>query len=83
MVGGGDAEQLGQARNGGMGEVTDRVNTLAVEDGPSPAADSPQCADGQAVQEVDGGWCGDEQEAVRLGVRGGDLSDRLGGGDTH
>ena len=83
MVSGGDAEQLRQARDGSTGEVADRVNTLAVEDGPGPAADTPQRADGQAVQEVDGGWRGDEQEAVGLSVRGGDLSDRLGGGDTH
>ena len=46
MVSGGDAEQLRQARDGSTGEVADRVNTLAVEDGPGPAADTPQCADG-------------------------------------
>ncbi len=82
MVGGGDAKELGEAREWGVGEVPDRVDPLPIKDRRGLSPDSPQCSNGQSVEEVDRGHVRDEEQAVRLGVRGGNLGDRLGGGNS-
>ncbi len=82
MVGGGHAKELGEARERGGGEVPNRVDALTVEDRCGLSADSPQCSNGQSVEEVDRGRLWDEEQAVGLGVRGGNLGDRLSGRDS-
>ena len=83
MVGGSHTEELGEARERGVGEVPDRVDPLPVEDRSGLPPDSPQRPNGQSVEEVDGGRLRDEEQAVGLCVRGRDFGDRLGGGDPN
>ena len=77
MVGGGDAKELGEARQWGVGEVPDRVDPLPIEDRRGLSPNSPQCSNGQSMEEVDGGRLRDEEQAVGLGMRGGDLATDL------
>ena len=81
VVGGGRTKELGEAREWSVGEIPDRVDPLPVEDRRSLSPNSPQRTNGQSVEEVDRSRVRDEEQAVGLGMRGGDFGDRLGGGD--
>ena len=80
---GGLAQDLDQEAHIGGGQGAHVVDPPAGQGPGALVPHPPQGPHGQDVEEVPGGGGRDEQEAVRLGVGGGELGDEFGGGDAH
>ena len=83
VMGRGDSEEFRQAGDGCVGEVANRIDTLAIEDRCGSTAHTPQGPHRQPVEEVDRGLVRDKEKPIGFGVRGSDFCDRFRGCDAN
>ena len=66
-----------------LSKLPNRLDPLTFKDLPALGSHSPQSANWKSVKEFNGGLGGDQQETVRLRIRGGNFGHRLCRGDPH
>jgi hypothetical protein len=74
-------EGAAQGVEGGVGDIGDGAQPEPVQGLLGPVADAPEGPDRQAVEERHDVGYGDDEQAVRLGQRRGELRDELRRGD--